>query len=115
MADGDPNPREQQQQNVPPATDVEPQWAVNLRNLIEGLPNRIGVNLTDDDKNQIGDRAAERTYGLFDQGGAFHREQEQQSEQHQQESEQRQADKRTEGDTPPKKKRWGSFASMFGD
>lgn len=53
--------------DAPPASDTAPQWAVDLKNAIEGLPGKLQATITDSDKSSI----AEAVHGLFEKSGAF--------------------------------------------
>jgi hypothetical protein len=51
------------------ALSGEPDWASNLRALIEELPGKLAATVSDDDRRSI----AEQVHGLFESSGAFTR------------------------------------------
>ena len=52
---------------TPAPAETAPQWAIDLRNAIEGLPGKLQATVTDSDKSSI----AEAVHGLFEKSGAF--------------------------------------------
>ncbi len=69
-----PKPPKEDPAPTPPAADAavpagEPDWASNLRALIEELPGKLAATVSDDDRRSI----AEQVHGLFESSGAFTR------------------------------------------
>lgn len=62
----DPNPAPDPAPAPAPTAD-EPEWATNLRRMVEELPGKLRAHVSDDDKRGI----AESVHGLFEQSGAF--------------------------------------------
>ena len=88
--------------NTPPPADLpagEPEWAANLRALIEELPGKLTATVTPDDRNSI----AEGVYGLLERAGAVTRKDEQQGE-HEDEQEDQGEDEKGGEDQQPQQR-----------
>lgn len=67
MADDENNPTPEPPAPAPPAVESAPQWAIDLKHVIEDLPSKLQATITDADRSGI----AEAVHGLFERSGAF--------------------------------------------
>lgn len=92
---------------TPPASETAPQWAIDLKNAIEGLPGKLQATVTDSDKSGI----AEAVHGLFEKSGAFESGDNKDKEQTTDEADEDKPDDQEE--QKPDKKGLSGFAAWF--